>query len=210
MLEEEANLPDTLPVMVLSGATLFPHSYMPLFIFEQRYRDMLQYTLQHERMFCVGNARPGVNCDTHPDPVYPITTAGLVRACVTHHDGTSHLMLSGIQRVEILGWEQVAPFRIATILPRPCFHSDESYSRSLALELIDLGSQMCGEGQPMSKPMQEHLRGIKDPAAIGDVVAHTFVNTPEQRQELLEIDDVSERLGHLVNHLTHRLTNGDA
>ncbi len=160
-------------------------------------------------MFCAGNALPGVNSDTHPDPVNAITTAGLVRACVTHDDGTSHLMLSGIQRVEILGWEQVAPFRIATVIPRPYFHSDESYSRSLALELIDLSSQMCGEGQPMSEPMREHLRGIKDPAAIADVVAHTFINTPEQRQELLEIDDVSERLGHLVNHLTHRLTGGD-
>ncbi len=209
MLEEEANLPNTLPIMVLSGATLFPHSYMPLFIFEQRYRDMLRYALQHERMFCVGNALPGVNADTHPDPVHPITTAGLVRACVMHDDGTFHLMLSGLQRVEILGWEQQAPFRVATVIPRPCFHSDETYSRSLALDLIDLGSQMCGEGQPMSEPMREHLRGIKDPAAIADVVAHTFINDPERRQQLLEIDDVSERLGHLVSHLTHRLTSGE-
>ena len=201
MLEEEANLPNTLPIMVLSGATLF--------IFEQRYREMLQYTLKHERMFCAANALPGVNSDTHPDPVNVITTAGLVRACVTHDDGTSHLMLSGIQRVEILGWEQVAPFRIASVIPRPCFHSDETYSRSLALELIDLSSQMCGEGQPMSESMREHLRCIKDPAALADVVAHTFINAPEQRQELLEIDDVSERLGHLVSHLTHRLTSGE-
>ena len=209
MLEDEANIPNTLPIMVLSGATLFPHSYMPLFIFEQRYRDMLQYALQHERMFCVGNTLPEVDSDTHPDPVHRVTTAGLVRACVTHDDGTSHLMLSGIQRVEILGWEQMAPFRVASIIPRPCFHSDESCSRSLALELIDLGSQMCGEGQPMSEPMREHLRGIKDPGAIADVVAHSFINIPEQRQQLLEIDDVSERLGFLVNHLTHRITSGE-
>lgn len=209
MPEEEANIPNTLPVMVLGGATLFPHSYMPLFIFEQRYRDMLQYALQNERMFCIGNALPEIDSDANSDPVHHITTAGLVRACVTHDDGTSHLMLSGIQRVEIQGWEQAGPFRIATVTPRPCFHSDESYSRTLALQLIDLGSQMCGEGQPMSEPMREHLRGIKDPAAIADVVAHTFVTDPEGRQQLLEIEDVSERLGHLVKHLTHRITSGE-
>ena len=209
MVEEEVIIPNTVPVMVLSCATLYPHSYMPLFIFEERYRSMLKYALQHDRMVCIGNALPGIDADTHPNPVHPVTTAGLVRACVTHEDGTSHLMLSGIQRVEIIGWEQVAPFRVATIIARPCFHSDESLSRSLALELIDLGSQMSGEGQPMSEPMRDHLRGIKDPAAIADVVAHTFLNDPVQRQQLLEMEDVSERLGHLVHHLTHCITSGE-
>lgn len=209
MSEEEAKLPDSLPVMVLGGATLFPHSYMPLFIFERRYRDMLQFALQNERMFCIGNALPGIDKETHPNPVHTITTAGLVRACVTHDDGTSHLMLSGIQRVEILGWEQEDPFRIATVIPRPCFHADESESRSLALELVDLGCQMCGEGQPMSEPMREHLRAIKDPAAIADVVAHTFLTDAADRQEFLEMSDVSERLSHLVERLTLRITTGE-
>ena len=75
---EVAEIPDSLPVMILSGVTLFPHGYMPLFIFEERYRDMLRYALEHERMFCVGHARPGIEHDEHSELVYPSTTAGLV------------------------------------------------------------------------------------------------------------------------------------
>jgi Lon protease-like protein len=208
MSTADTNLPRTAPVMVLGGATLFPRGYMPLFIFEPRYRAMLDYALERDRMFCVGHARPGINPDASPDPVYPLTTVGLVRACVTHPDGTSHLMLSGVERVEILGWEQVAPFRIASIVPRPCRLSDPDAANRVALELVDLSSRLCGKGQPISEQLREHLRCVKDPGAIADVVGQSFVSDPEERQRLLEMDEVTDRLTFLVGHLSSLLASG--
>ena len=207
--EEEARIPDTLPVMVLGGATLFPHGYMPLFIFEPRYRAMLQYALQRERMFCVGHALPGVDSDSHPDPVYPITTAGLVRACVTHDDGTSHLMLSGLKRVEILGWEQTEPFRVASIMPIDCQAPDAKAVQERALEIVDMCGRLCEKGEPISERLREHLRCVKDPSAIADVVAQCFVNDPSERQRILEMVDIPERLDFVSEYLAVKLASGE-
>ena len=80
MAFEETKIPEAMPVMVLGGATLFPHGYMPLFIFEGRYRAMLTYALERERMFCIGHAHTGIDVEKSADPVRPVTTAGLVRA----------------------------------------------------------------------------------------------------------------------------------
>ena len=187
---EVAEIPDSLPVMILSGVTLFPHGYMPLFIFEERYRDMLRYALEHQRMFCVGHARPGIDHDEHPELVYPFTTAGLVRACVTHDDGTSHLMLSGLQRVEITGWEQDGPFRIASVNPRSSLINNQDAVTELAHAVVDLCSRLCDQNVPMTNQLREHLRGIRDPAALSDVVAQNFVNYPFELQVLLETIDV--------------------
>jgi Lon protease-like protein len=208
MGDDAMKIPDTIPVMVLGGATLYPHGYMPLFIFEMRYREMLQYSLERDRMFCVGHAHPGIDTDATPNPVHRITTVGLVRACVTHPDGTSHLMLSGIQRAEIVGWEQHQPFRIASIVPRPCHVSDPELASSAALELVDLSGRLCGEGKVISDQLREHLRCVKDPAAIADIVGQSFVNDPEERQQLLEMDEVNERLDYLIGHLSALLTGG--
>jgi Lon protease-like protein len=205
---DPAEIPDTVPVMVLGGATLFPHGYMPLFIFEQRYRDMLNYALERERMLCIGHALPGIDPEESEDPVHRITTVGLIRACVTHDDGTSHLMLSGLQRVEILGWEQQAPFRIATIVPQPSRIEDLDAVASAALEVVDLSSRLCGDGKPMSEQLREHLTSVKDPAAISDVVAQTFLNCPNERQKLLETLTVEDRLQFLSGRLSQLLTNG--
>ena len=197
-----AKIPDRVPVMVLGGATLFPHGYMPLFIFEQRYRQMLTYALERERMFCIGHALPGIDSETHPDPVHRVTTVGLIRACVTHDDGTSHLMLSGLQRVEILGWEQEAPFRIATIVPQPSRVDDLGDVAQLALEVVDLCGRLCGDGKPMTIQLREHLKGIHDPSAIADVVAQSFLSDPGERQRLLELFSVEDRLRFLSSHLS--------
>lgn len=201
-----AEIPDRAPVMVLGGATLFPHGYMPLFIFEPRYREMLNYALERERMFCIGHAIPGA-AEDGPEPVHRMTTVGMVRACVTHDDGTSHLMLSGLQRVEILGWEQSAPFRVATIVPQPSRIDDLTEVGNLALEVVDLCSRLCGEGKPMTDQLREHLRGIQDPAAISDVVAQSFLNDPEERQRVLEMLRVEDRLRFLSSHLSQLLVD---
>ncbi len=208
MASEEIKIPETVPVMVLGGATLFPHGYMPLFLFEMRYRELLSHALERDRMFCIGHARTGIDVELSTDPVHHVTTVGLVRACVTHPDGTSHLMLSGIQRVEILGWEQHTPFRIASIMPLPSYLGDPPAAASAALELVDMSSRLCGDGQGISEQLREHLRSVKDPTAIADVVGQSFVSDPADRQLLLEMSDVNDRLDFLVSHLTLLISGG--
>src|SRR5438445_8703418 len=90
-------LPREVPVMTLPNAILFPQSLLPLYIFEPRYRKMLADSLKTERMFSVAMQRPGRSRET------PCTVAGLglIRVSVDHQDGTSHLILQGITRVEL-------------------------------------------------------------------------------------------------------------
>ena len=161
-------------------------------------------------MFCVGHVFPDIDFENHPDPVHRITTAGMVRACVTHDNGTSHLMLSGIQRVEIVGWEQQEPFRIASVVPQPSFFEDEERAKEVALEVVDLSGRLCGEGQPMSERLREHLTCVKDPCAISDVVAQTFINDSNERQQILEMLNVNERLDFLCERLSFLLAGGQS
>src|SRR5437016_13552649 len=52
------DLPDEVPVMPLPGAVLFPNALLPLYIFEQRYREMLDHALERDRMFTVELIKP--------------------------------------------------------------------------------------------------------------------------------------------------------
>ena len=97
-------LPAELPVMVLPDCHLYPGCLLPLYIFEDRYRKMLAHALDSNRMFCIGNREGG----SEDSPVSRHSTAGLVRACVQQPDGTSHLLLLGLQRIELGEWVQGA------------------------------------------------------------------------------------------------------
>src|SRR6266850_4519799 len=100
-------LPREVPVMILSNATLFPQALLPLYIFEPRYRRMLADALQTHRMFAIAMQRPGRSRET------PSTIAGLglIRVSVDNPDGTSHLILQGVTRVELEGAARYKPYR---------------------------------------------------------------------------------------------------
>ncbi|MDB4662343.1 LON peptidase substrate-binding domain-containing protein [Verrucomicrobiales bacterium] len=204
---EDIELPSKIPAIVLGGCTLFPHCLMPLFIFEQRYRDMLEYALESDRVFAVAAVPPGIDPDENPESILSITTAGLIRACVQHEDGTSHLMLQGLKRVRITDWDTSRSFRIGKCEPVECIDRDTDSTRVLANDLIDITTQLSGEGMPISERVQAHLRGVKCTSAVADVVAHNFVSDPLQRQVILETLNVPERLQLLHQHV-HQIISG--
>src|SRR6185503_18359482 len=99
--------------MTLPNATLFPQALLPLYIFEPRYRQMLSDALHNSRVFAVAMRRPGSSRET---PL-PVAGVGLIRVSVRHKDGTSHLILQGLARVELEEVVQVKPYRVARVRP---------------------------------------------------------------------------------------------
>src|SRR6266705_6006546 len=110
-------LPEQVPIMPLPGALLFPHALLPLYIFEPRYRQMLKHALGHHRMFCVALLKPHCADWQSSADFFQTAGVGFIRACVERGDGTSNLILQGLERVRLTDFEQQAPFPIAMIDP---------------------------------------------------------------------------------------------
>src|SRR5881275_2118548 len=108
-------LPKQLPVMPLPDAVLFPHALLPLYIFEPRYRNMLEHALYQHRMFCVTLIKPSCAEWHAPEDFFHLATVGLIRACVGRGNGTSNLILLAVQRVRFASFQQETPFPFATI-----------------------------------------------------------------------------------------------
>src|SRR5260370_41646081 len=114
-MDESVILPEQVPVMPLSGALLFPHALLPLYIFEPRYRQMLTHALGHHRMFCVALLKQ--HCADWQSPADFFNTAGvgILRACVVRVEGTSILILLGLYRASFTNLAQNASFTIVII-----------------------------------------------------------------------------------------------
>src|ERR1700742_3446753 len=105
------DIPSEVAVMTLPNVTLFPQELRPLYIFEKRYRRMLAEALHSHRMFVLAMQRPG---STREIPS-AVAGLGLVRVCVDNPDGTSHLILQGVSRVELVKTINYKPFRVSRI-----------------------------------------------------------------------------------------------
>src|SRR5437660_8631293 len=212
-------IPREVPVMTFPNATLFPRALLPLYIFEPRYRQMLADTLHSSRMFSVAMQRPGNSRETPA----PIAGLGLIRVSVGHRDGTSHLILQGIARVELQEAVRYKPYRIQRIKPietPPCdtvkVDALVAKVRELLEERINLGlpfpfpvmsPEKCGESKhappPSFSPKEilNYLDSITDPEQAADLVSCAVLPGAVERQTILETVDVEARLKRLIHFL---------
>lgn len=204
-------LPDAVPVMPLPGALLFPHALLPLYIFEPRYRAMLQRALAEHRMFCVALINPP-HSDWHsPNDFRTIATVGLIRACVGRGDGTSNLILQGLQRVRFTAFPQEAPFPIANIEPLPSRSGEsEVETEALGAKVLDLYAKFRGAGRQFPEKVDRYLADLQDPEMLADLMASTFISDPLRRQQLLEELSINQRLRLVIRYLRDEAGNAAA
>ena len=198
------NLPETMPAMVLQGCNLFPHGILPLYIFEPRYRQMLEAALDSDRMFCIGTIdSDGKTEEGGPEsPVYTYSTAGLIRACVGNEDGTSNLILQGIRRIRLNGWSQNKPFPVAVVEEMETLpFADEERGIAHVAELRSLVIDLSDTGMPINEKLRESIEQVACPEILADLVAYNFVASVEVRQQLLAMHSLAERYEFLIDRL---------
>lgn len=191
--------------MALPNAVLFPHSLLPLHIFEPRYRTMLEHSLGGDRMFSVALMKPGVTEASEITDLFPIASVGLIRACVGNPNGTSNLILQGLARIRLLEWTQLKPFRIARTTLIESGVSNSIEADALAAKVKELCTRIQQLGVPLPANLTEQLQRIEDPEVLADVIAAAFVGEAAQRQQLLEGPDVCERLRLLIKLLREQV-----
>jgi Lon protease-like protein len=200
-MESPVTLPEQVPVMPLPGALLFPHALLPLYIFEPRYRDMLEHALSQHRMFSVALMKPQRTHWQSPEDFFHIAGVGLIRACVDRGDGTSNLILQGLERVRFTDFQQEAPFPIATIDPLESDIVSSVETEALAAKVLELYSKFKGAGRQLPAKVDQYLSDLGDPEMLADLVASTFVTDALRRQRILEELSVQQRLRLLIQYL---------
>jgi Lon protease-like protein len=200
-MPEAVELPAAVPVMPLGGVLLFPNALLPLHIFEQRFRDMLDHALHDDRMLCVALVRPERQQWRTSADFFPVSTVGLIRACVERSDGTSDLILQGIRRVKFSDFEQETPFPIARIKALKTRSKLTVETDALAAKVLEFYAQLKSSGRELPEKIDHYLNEMADPEMLADLIASTFISDPTRRQQLLEELDLNQRLRMLIQYL---------
>ncbi len=203
--------------MTLPNATLFPQALLPLYIFEPRYRKMLIDALHSNRMFSVAMQRPG----TSRESPAPVAGLGLIRVSVGHRDGTSHLILQGLARVELEETVRYKPYRIQRIRALQTPPCDNVKVDALVAKVRELLEERINLGLPFPFPVMSpekteatptapsfspkeilnYLDSITDPEQAADLVSCAVLPGAAERQTILETVEVEARLRRLIQFL---------
>jgi ATP-dependent Lon protease len=205
-------IPTEAAVMILPEVTLFPQALLPLYIFEPRYRRMLADSLGGPRLFIVAMQKP----DCAREVPSSVAGLGLIRVCVQNPDGTSHLILQGLQRVELAGAVRYKPYRVHRVRLLEPIPNDRANVDALLARVRDLVSKRIALGTPEQflkdkkntfapgpsiKEIVGYLKQIQNPEEVADLVSCALLPGGAQRQTILETVDLESRLRYLIHFL---------
>ena len=103
---------DVIAVFPLPNVVFFPHTELPLHIFEPRYCEMINDTVQNQQWIGMFLLQPGWQDDYYGNPpIYPVGCAGEMIRCENLPEGKFNILLSGVARVRALETVQDYPYR---------------------------------------------------------------------------------------------------
>jgi Lon protease-like protein len=199
-------IPNEAPVMTLPNATLFPRALLPLYIFEPRYKRMVEESLNSHRMMIVAMRKSGSSREVPCN----VAGLGLLRVCVKNPDGASHLILEGLSRVELGETVRRKPYRISRFRAIQTPSRDSVAIDALMAKVRDLVSERIRQELPSMKTVSKNvsikevvasLERLHDPDRVADLVTWSLLRGAEERQTILETIEVEERLRRLIYFL---------
>jgi uncharacterized protein len=199
---------DLLPIFPLPSVVLFPNVFLPLHIFEPRYREMVADALKADRMIGMVLLRPGWQQEYEGrPPVYPIGSSGVITHVDALADGRYNIVLRGVERFRILEEDDGKSYRRARIELLPdaaCRAEDKARIRTDRAKLDAL----------LAPAIERSLADIggeaKIPSAMADedlvnALAQYLDLEPLEKQALLELESLRSRAASLVELLEMKI-----
>ena len=194
---------DLLPLFPLPTVVLFPNVFLPLHIFEPRYREMVADALASDRMIGMVLLRPGWDRDYEGrPPIYQVGCSGVLTHTERLADGRYNLVLRGLERFQIVEEDDERSYRRALIEPvreLPLTDDDRTIIRRQRSKL----ESMLGPGQSSAgDPRMPTSMSDED---LVNALAQYLDLEPLEKQALLEKPCLRTRAESLVELLEMKI-----
>ncbi len=194
-----------IPIFPLPDAVLFPHTLLPLHVFEPRYRQMVQDVLSGDRRIAMALLKPGWERDySGRPPVYPIAGAGEIIQHEELSDGRFNILLRGTMRIAILAeLPPDKPYRLVRARPLPDRYLEKDPQALLdrVERLKVFYMRILAEVQKGQTDLAKIFGGVKDPGIILDRIAGAAIPEAEVRQRVMDAVEVATRFQIVQDHL---------
>ena len=194
---------DLLPLFPLPNVVLFPNVFLPLHIFEPRYREMVADALASDRMIGMVLLRPGWDRDYEGrPPIYRVGCSGVLTHAERLPDGRYHVVLRGIERFRIGEEDHALSYRRAVVEPL----RDQALDAADRTAILNQRAKL----ESMLGPGQSTAGDPRMPASMSDedlvnALAQYLDLEPLEKQALLEKPSLRTRAESLVELLEMKI-----
>lgn len=187
-----------LPLLPLRDVVVYPHMVIPLFVGRAKSIAALEKAMSEDKqVLLVAQRTPSVD-DPSSDDLYSVGTVSQVLQILKLPDGTVKVLVEGKQRSVLSRIEDVGDYFQVGASPIESVPPEEDEADGLARTLLTGFEQYVNLSKKVPSEVLTSLSGIDEPGRLADTVAAHMSLELTQKQAILEIYNVADRVEHLV------------
>src|SRR5688500_3451865 len=205
MTQENPSLPKY-PVLPLRDIVVFPHMIVPLFVGREKSVRALEDVMKEDKQILLVTQRNAAQDDPGPTDMYGVGTVGTVLQLLKLPDGTVKVLVEGGMRAKIEDFSEIDPFFIARAGEMAESDNDGKEVEALARSVITQFEQYIKLNKKIPPEVLVSVNQIEDPSKLADTVASHLTLKIAEKQELLEVKNVSERLERVYGFMESEIS----
>ena len=194
---ESVQIPESLPVLPLKEMVVFPDSATPLAVGQERSIALVDDVVGRDRMLALVTAKDSEVEQPDWDDLYDIGTAAIVHRLIRVPDGTLRILVQGLERIRLESHVQDEPYLVGQFSEQPDVVTESKEVEALTRNVQTLFGRIVGLAPYLPAELELAAANVDDPAALSHLVASTLRLKTEEKQRLLELTDVEQRLREL-------------
>ncbi len=202
-------IPETLPILPITDSVLFPKMVFPLLVMAPDSVQLVDETMSRDRIVGMVFAKPEETPDSPPTPgnYAAVGTSAMILKMAKTPDNRTQLLVQGLGRFRIkqLSQAEGKPFWQAAVE-----HLTEDTSRDTEIEalmanIVNLFARIVQHSPTLPPEVVYMAQSIKEPGTLADMITSSLNATSEEKQKVLEILPVGERLKEVTRIVNKQL-----
>lgn len=193
-------------LLPLRDLVVYPKMVTPLYVVRDPSIQALEMVVQQDYPLVVV-AQRDADLDGYPlaEDVFEMGTEVVIARSMRLPDGSSSAIAQGLERMRIVEITQVAPYLMAIVEPLVEPIEDNSLLEALTRAVLTLFEKAVQLNQALPEEAYVYAMNLNSSGQLADLVAQMINLSIEERQDLLETLDLTERLQRVSTHLAHEL-----
>ena len=192
---------NTYPILPLRDIVVFPHMIVPLFVGREKSVRALEDVMKDDKQILLVAQKNAAQDDPAAEDIYAVGTVSTVLQLLKLPDGTVKVLVEGGERARIRGFVENADFFQAEAEIITESEGETQDVEALSRTVVSQFEQYIKLNKKIPPEVLVSLNQIEDPGKLADTVASHLALKISEKQELLEIEPIAERLERVYAHM---------
>src|SRR5436189_5756247 len=189
------------PLLPLRDVVVFPHMVIPLFVVRPKSIKAMETAMEAGKSILLVAQKSAAKDDPGPEDMYEIGCISNILQMLKLPDGTVKVLVEGGSRAHIRDVVDVRTHWVAEAVPVPLDGTPAPEVEAMRRALLSAFDQYVKLNKKIPPEILTSLSGIDEAGRLADTVAAHLPLKLEQKQQVLEMSDVRQRLEHLLSQL---------